>query len=924
MFLPMLITCLAPKLSALSYHHNKMRLFASLVHLLYESQAIPSNNVNPKIDTFGSILSILADIKSLGEGKQIHAYMLMNGFEQNVFLGAKLVTMYAVYGTLVDARIVFDTILKRNVFLWNSMIRGYANNGFCKEALDQYNQMQQSSLLPDKFTFPCILKASAGISSLQQGREIHEHIIRYGFEADVFVGNALVSMYAKCGIMDVARQVFDKISQKNAVSWNSIIAGCSQNGRHDEALELLIQMELAREKPDTVTIASVLPACTSLRSMERGKEIHGYTIKRELESDVFVENALVDMYAKCGNVDFALLVFDRMSQRNEVSWNTMIGGYIQNGYGDEALNLFRRMQLACSEPDSVTIASVLQACGQLIDLQHGKEIHDYAIRRGFETDILVDNALIDMYAKCSSPETACQVFNKMARRDMVSWNSMISGLAQNGQSEEALKLFRQLDLAGVIPNSVTIASVLPACSCLAALQQGKKIHNYIIRRGFEVDVFVMNSLIDMYVKCGSIEDAYQVFVNMSERDVVSWNAIIGYIFMGCHNEIFKFSQMKMEGVKPDSVTMASILAGCTCVGALQKGKELHCHLLVSGFESHISVANALIDMYAKCGSIEVARCVFDKMSQRTVVSWNTMISGYGMHGLGGAALALFKEMQHEGMKSDHITFVAILSACSHAGLTNEGLQYFNYMSQHYYITPRLEHYACIVDLLGRAGRLDDAQDFINKMPLKPDASVWGALLGACRIYCNLEIGKFVAEHLFALEPENTGNYVLLSNIYSVSGMWDCAREIRTKLRDKGLKKRPGCSWIEVGNKVYVFMVGDQSHPQSEKIYATIESLARQMEEAGYVPDTNFVLLDVEEEEKDCVLLVHSEKLAIVFGLISTCSRTTIRITKNLRVCGDCHSATKFISKIVGREIIVRDAHRFHHFKDGLCSCGDYW
>jgi pentatricopeptide repeat protein len=301
-----------------------------------------------------------------------------------------------------------------------------------------------------------------------------------------------------------------------------------------------------------------------------------------------------------------------------------------------------------------------------------------------------------------------------------------------------------------------------------------------------------------------------------------------------------------------------------------------------------------------------------------------MIVGYGMHGYGENALKVFYQMQLENMKPDHITFVGVLSACTHAGLLDEGLQYFDIMKRDYSISPRVEHYACIVDLLGRAGNLQEAYDFIKEIPFEPGPVVWGGLLGACRIHSNVELGECVAKLLFEIEPNNASNYILLSNIYAEAGRWQDVAKVRMTMKEKGLKRRPGCSWIKVKNRVHAFHAGDTSHPQWEKIYAMLEILARQVKDAGYMPNTRFALHDIEEEEKEYLLCSHSEKLAIAFGLINTCPGTPLHIINNLRMCGDCHSVTKFISRIVEREMIVRDANRFHHFKDGLCSCGDYW
>eukprot|EP01018_Ginkgo_biloba_P034994 Gb_38301 [translate_table: standard] len=789
-------------------------------HVLKEALYEPGLAFNH--NTYSSIFQSCTNIQAL---KQVHAHVLRSELEHNLFLLTKLVRMYAICESMDDARLIFDKIYTRDVFLWNVMIRGYTMNGFYEKALILYNQMQRAGVQPDNFTFPFVLKACAEQSALQEGKEIHDDIVRIGFESDVFVGNSLIAMYAKCGCVEDARCVFDKMFQRDVVSWSAMIAAYAQNGHAHEALTIFCHMQMAGMKPNTVTMVSLLPACANLADLQQGKCVHGCIIRQGLESDIAVWTALINMYAKCQSLEIAHQLFVKTSKRNVVSWSTMIAGYALNGHAEEALTLFNQMQVEKVTPDSVTMVSALQACAHLGDLQRGKCIHDYIIRNRFESDVSLRNSLVGMYTKCGRIEIARHLFDKMSVRDAVSWSAMISGYAQHGLANEALILFHQMQLAGLKSDMVAMVSVLPACSDLAALQQGKMIHGCIVK---------------------------------------------------------------------------------------------------SGFESNVVVGTALVDMYAKCGSIKVARQVFDKMPNRDVVSWSAMIAGYGMHGHGGDALALFSQMQQIGLKPNNITFISVLSACSHAGLVDEGKQFFDCMLRDYCITPTVKHYACMVDLLGRAGCLDEALDFINNMPLEPDASVWGALLGACRIHCNLELGKHVAECLFVLEPESAGCYVLLSNIYAVAGRWDDVEKVRTLMKDRGLKKTPGCSFIEVNNRVHVFLVGDRSHPQAEKIYATLELLSGQMKEAGYVPNTNFVLHDVEEEVKEHMLSTHSEKLAIAFGLINSIPGSPILITKNLRVCGDCHSATKFISKIVKREIIVRDANRFHHLKDGFCSCGDYW
>eukprot|EP01018_Ginkgo_biloba_P037025 Gb_10985 [translate_table: standard] len=837
--------------------------------------------------TYVCLLQVCIKKKALSEGKLIHAHINGIGFSGDTYLENTLVNMYANCGSLMDARRVFDNMPKQDEFPWSVMIAAYSRNGLAEEALELFHQMQRTCIQANQFTYASVLTGCAKLANFEQGMKIHEEIIQNGFQSDVFVGSALVNMYAKCGNIDKARDVFDKMHQRNAVSWNTMIAGYTQNGYVNEALKL----------------------------------------------------------------------FEEMPKRDVVSWTAMIAGHAQNGQGREALQLFRQMRLTGVKPDPTTFASVLPACANLAALEQGMEIHEGIIRSGIQNDVFVGNALLDMYAKCKSMENAQNLFDKMPQRDTISWNTMIAGYTQNGcidmalklfqeifepdavswttiiggyvqigQGAEALHLFQQMRLAGVKPEPNTFASVLTVCANSAALKQGMEIHEEIFRGGFQSNVFVQSALVDMYAKCGRIEKALEVFDKMQQPNVVSWTAIIaGCVHNGQGVEALQlYRQMKQVGVKPEPNTFASVLPACANLAALEHGMEIHQDILKSGFLPDVFVENALIDMYAKCGSIEKSRAVFDKMHQRSVVSWTVMIAGYAMHGSGKEALELFGQMQHSGVNVDHVTLVCVLSACCHAGLVDEGRRYFNCMSQYYHIIPTMRHYVCMVDLLGRAGLLDEAKDFINKMPIEPDAIVWTCLLGACRTHSNIELGEQVAERLFELDCKNAAPYVLLSNIYAAAGRWDDSENVWKMMKDRRVRKTPGCSWIEVNKQVHAFSGGDRSHPQTEKIYAELERLYRQMKVAGYVPDMRFVLRDVEEEQKEHVLRHHSEKLAIAFGLISTSFGIAIRVIKNLRVCSDCHSAIKFISKIVAREIVVRDASRYHHFKDGWCSCGDYW
>jgi len=798
------------------------------------------------------------------------------------------------------------------------------------EAVHNSHHMDRNDLRAYAKTYVLLLKDCVNMKNLAEGRSVHAHMIKFGIEPDKALVSSLINMYAKCGSVADACQVFDKMSEIEVVSWTAMISCYAQNGQGDRALKLFCEMQRVGIQPNQFTFGSVLKACTSPEYMDQGKQVYAHVVKTGYLSDVHVASALVDMHAKWGNIVDARRVFDNMPERNAVSWTGMITRYAQSEDSEEALKLFQEMQLAGVKSDRFSLASVLCACANLEALDEGEQVHAEAIKIGIESDVCVGSALVDMYVKCSQVDCmvdARKVFDRMPQQNVVTWTTLIVGYSQSsGHVQEAINLFVKMKWAGVKPNSFTFASVLKACASMADLEQGKQIHAHIVKTGLETNLCVANSIVTMYARCGTIEDACKAFDEILERNVVSWNAIIaGYAQNGYGEVAYKlFCQTQMEGVKIDAFTFASVLSACAGITSLDQGMQVHTIILKTGFQSDISVENALITMYARCGSIGDARKVFDKILELNVISWTAIITGHAQHGYAKEALNLFEQMRRLGVKPNHITFIGVLSACSHVGLVDEGHRYFASMSHEHGILPSLEHYACMVDLLGRAGHLDEAEAVINEMPFKPGALVWRTLLGACRIHANIDLGKRAAECLLELEPQEPATYVLLSNMYAEAGQWDAVAKVRKMMKDRQLTKEAGCSWIEIKNRVHMFFVRDRSHPLTEEIYAKLDGLTLQMKELGYVPDTNFVLHDVEEEQKEQFLCHHSEKLAIAFGLIATPPGTCIRIFKNLRVCGDCHTVTKHISKIVEREIVVRDANRFHHFKDGLCSCGDYW
>lgn len=544
---------------------------------------------------------------------------------------------------------------------------------------------------------------------------------------------------------------------------------------------------------------------------------------------------------------------------------------------------------------------------------------------GLGFDLFLATKLVNFYSVCDSLRNARLLFDRIPKSNLFLWNVLIRGYAWNGPYEAAISLYHQMLEYGLAPDNFTFPFVLKACSTLSAIEEGRNIHEHAIRTGWETDVFVGAALIDMYAKCGCVGNAREVFDKIEERDAVLWNSMLAAYSQNGHPDesLALCSEMALAGLRPTEATLVTVISASADIAALPLGKELHGFSWRHGFEFNDKVKTALVDMYAKCGSVKVARNLFERLKEKRVVSWNAIITGYAMHGHATEALDLFEEMKEKSLP-DHITFVGVLAACSHGGLLDEGRTFFESMVRDYRIVPTIQHYTCMVDLLGHCGRLDEAYNLIMQMRAMPDSGVWGALLNSCKIHGSVELGEVALEKLIDLDPDDSGNYVILSNIYAQAGKWEGVARLRKLMIDRGIKKGTAYSWIEVKNKVYAFLSGDTSHPDSDAIYAELKRLEGRMKEAGYVPDTGSVFHDVEDDEKTNMVCSHSERLAIAFGLISTPPGTRLLITKNLRVCEDCHVAIKYISKITEREITVRDVNRYHHFEDGICSCGDYW
>ncbi|XP_023638440.1 pentatricopeptide repeat-containing protein At2g22070 [Capsella rubella] len=690
-------------------------------------------------------------------------------------------------------------------------------------------------------------------------------------ERDEFTWNTMIVAYSKSGRLSDAEHLFRSNPVKNTISWNALISGYCNHGPEDEAFRLFWEMQFEGIKPNEYTLGSVLRLCTSLALLLRGEEIHGHTLKTGFDLDVNVVNGLLAMYAQCKRISEAEFLFGTMSgEKNNVTWTSMLTGYSQNGFAFKAIECFRDLRRDGSQSNQFTFPSVLTACASVSSRRVGVQVHGCIVKSGFNTNIYVQSALIDMYVKC-----------------------------------------RDLETARALLEEIKIAS---------------SAHCLIVKTGYGTHKLVNNALVDMYAKRGIIDSALKVFEGMIEKDVISWTALVtGNTHNGSYEEAVKlFCNMRVGGISPDQIVTASVLSASAELTLLEFGQQVHGNYIKSGFPSSLSVNNSLVTMYTKCGSLEDANVIFNSMEIRDLITWTALIVGYAKNGKAKDSLKSYYLMIGSGITPDYITFIGLLFACSHAGLIEEAQSYFDSMRTVYGIRPGPEHYACMIDLFGRSGDFVKVEELLNQMEVEPDATVWKAILAASRKHGNIENGERAAKTLMQLEPNNAVPYVLLSNMYSAVGRQDEAANLRRLMKSRSISKEPGCSWVEEKGKVHSFMSEDRRHPRMVEIYSKVDEMMLLIKEAGYIADMSFALHDLDKEGKELGLAYHSEKLAVAFGLLVVPSGAPIRIIKNLRVCGDCHNAMKYISKVYIRHIILRDSNCFHHFRDGNCSCGDYW
>ncbi|KAF9616142.1 hypothetical protein IFM89_028608 [Coptis chinensis] len=754
-----------------------------------------------------SLLQHCIDSNSIEQGRKVHSRISLVD-EMNPFVETKLVSMYAKCGSLGEARRVFEEMGERNLFTWSAMIGGYTREQRWREIIELFVWMMEEGVMPDEFLLPKVLQACANVGDVKTGEVIHSFVILSGLNSSIHVKNSLVAMYAKCGKLSAARRFFEELDTKDTVTWNSIISGYCRRGKNEEALRLFDRMRAEGVEPGVITW-----------------------------------NILIASYNQMGNSDVALELMKKMESHgiapDVFTWTSMISGCAQNKRTNQALELFREMVLAGVEPNGVTIASAVSACASLKALNNGMELHALGVKLRSTGDVLLGNSLIDIYSKCGDLEGARSIFDMILEKDVFTWNTMIGGYTQAGYFGKAYDLFTRMQDSAVTPNVIT-----------------------------------WNVMISGYIRKGDEDQAMDLFQRMeadgtTKRNVASWNSLIsGLLQNGQKNKAFRFlRQMQSCSTRPNSITMLSILPACANLVATKKVKEIHGCVLRGRLQLETSVANTLIDAYAKSGNILYARVVFEHLPSRDVISWNTLMAGYVLHGCPNEALNIFEQMRLLGPKPNRGTFVSIILAYSLAGMVEQGNSTLSSMTNDYQISPGSEHYSAMLDLLGRSHRLGEAVNFVEEMGIEQDYAIWDALLTASRVHGNIALAVRAAECLFDMGPKSVNIYRLLVQLYGLSGRSDDAVKVRKPQKWSGLEYSTGCSWIEMKNTVHTIGTGERSMTNSKRIYSQLARIAEEIKIVLLYPHDTQLCIEDEEREEKCGF--HSEKLALSFALIST-------------------------------------------------------
>ncbi|KAL8038061.1 hypothetical protein ABFS82_11G079000 [Erythranthe guttata] len=706
---------------------------------------------------------------------------------------------------------------------------------------------------------------------------------------------------------------------------NIHLVSLSKQDKLKEANEFLLEMDRCNIAVAPQSYKHLLETCSKLRSLDFGKLIHG---RLKDNPPGFLVNCVLQMYCDCGSFSDARKLFDEMRDRTLGSWVIIISAYADGGLLENALELYLKIQDSKYKSSPFIYISLLKSFSDSSYLEIGKQMHCQVVKSGFTGNVSLNTAVCSMYVKCGHLESAELNFRLMNEKNAVSWTTMMVGCIRANRHDDALIYFKGMLNEEVELDEFVFSITLKACAALDDRKTGEQVHGLAVKLGLQSEVSVGTPIVDFYVKCGDVESAGQAFKVISEPNDVSWSAILcGYSQIGEFEKCIKvFKSLRSKDIALNEFMYTSIFQVCSSFADFGFGSQAHGDAIKRCLVSRLYGESAMITMYAKCGRLDYAYRVFESIDKPDTVAWTAMVAAYAYHGNASEALSLFRQMHASDIRTNAVTFVAVFTACSHAGLVDEGKKYLESMSTEFGVEPTIDHYNCMIDIYARAGLLNEALDLINSMPFGADAMSWKSLLGGCSIHRKYELGKFAAEKVLELDPKDSAAYILLFNLNALSGKWDEAARVRKLMSERELRKEIGCSWITVKSKVHRFVVGDLHHPKTEEIYAKLRELKfcdtrKENDEILTEDDVSDIITSDRKEQ----LLVHSERLAIAFGLISMAASTApIVVFKNLRACKDCHDFGKHVSLVTGRTIVVRDSNRFHHFKSGECSCGDYW
>ncbi|KAG8641237.1 pentatricopeptide repeat-containing protein At1g06140, mitochondrial [Manihot esculenta] len=775
-------------LAGYSFHGCDHKCFQIFKHIF-------SVGLRPNLSTLASIIPVCTRSGCLDIGRSLHGFAVKSGHLVNNFLVPALISMYASDMHLSAARNLFNSVMDKNVAVCNAIISAYVQKQMPVEAFEIFREMHHSNVQPNSVTFVSIIPSCEVVNSVWLSEFFHACVLKHGSENHVSVLTALVSMYAKLGDINKAKFIFERIPNRNILSWNAMVSGYVHNGLWDASLETFCEMQLCGFIPDAVSIVSILSACSKLEAILLGKSAHAYSFRKGINSNLNVANALLAFYSDCNQLAYPVKLFLKMDSWDSVSWNTIISGCVHGGEFKKAADFLHQLQRKGLAMDLVTLISILPIYCDSENLGQGMTLHGYAIKNGFASDVSLVNAFISMYCKCGDPDAGRLIFENMSKRCVVSWNALIGGIRHYNLKNEVLILFRRMIMEGKRPNCVTLINLLPVC---CSQLQGKSIHAFAIRTGILQETHLLTSLISMYARFLNANLSLLIFEMNEKRDVSLWNAIFsGLIQTKCPEKaIALFRDLLLVGLQPDHITVLSLISAFSQLNSLRLAHSVMAYVIHKGFDKDVVISNALIDLYARCGNILAARKIFEGMPEKDAVSWSVMINGFGLHGNGQAALELFSQMQFSGVRPDDFTYSSILSACSHAGLVEQGWMVFNSMVEQG-MSPKIEHFACMVDLLSRTGNLKEAYGIVQKLPCKPSISLLESLLGACKIHGEVEVGEKISGMLFEMDPENSETYVMLSNIYAAAGRWIDADRVRCSMEARQLRKAAGFSFQTV-------------------------------------------------------------------------------------------------------------------------------